>query len=1080
MRRILFLFLLFFFTCVFITNTNAQKLVIYAATSRTFGSTGSRSATTATCATTATTQSIFNCQFTPALLTYFFTGYVSQFPSTYGFSSSEPIYTPSGSQLASSWTTAFSGGGLLNSLQSQGLCSTTFTTGSTTSGTLGTNCNDYSSTSFGGSVGSCTSSSSSWFSTTTSACSTSSPFLCLCVKFDPTLSPTTRSPTTSSPTKNPTTIAPTTQSPTNNPSKNPTSKPTQSPTKFPLVAETSYPIAYMILSGTLVQSYRTIGNISYDAWQDTTSPINSTIELLDGAKAWPIIWSNVTYRYVDPTTFVTEQGTLEYCNPIPNTVQGSTPMGTDGLIVCPTIYPCVLTDDCTDNLSPSGPGWPDLRACICSKEILIRSDTDPVQGVLNVTMIKLEATTVEDDSLLQSVPAALAVIRCNSFIDRTLNCQFPFLVNAYIPQCQEEPIGCYSGTLGYAFGAFWNSNPRFRYDIPRANWTLDHYKGIASVMNNRLYYSPVTEKPIDPFTSKTWNEYNWLNISDINTTSELIQGQRLSIYQSDIIQAQDYNWVSGVNPPPFTENAGSNPVSLTECRADIAISDTEACKSFTWNSLQSRQYRQPGYTELIPVTNEQFIYSLEFSTNSNFTSIEVLNVNGESCGRVMRPVPGKVMSFVCLGSPGNIASTGFISIVYTGASILMDLPGMLLDESIKEKVDPLSGSLDLFPWSEQSTINLRYAEFYKTGEIYEDEHKFPQRRPPNINITSTTYRLNYTQDDGIREATTAWDKLSLEILQNNLYPWNSALAARSLLNKYTEIPTDLTSSVHLDWLYRQWANSLAPRQCSEDTQCQTFGLGTCKYGPIGPKNYWRSGNLAPDYEIPPGSDEGGCECFSSFTGGGFFKKELFCSTCEVGYGPDTMEQWSRIQQYNSIVSPVYRPNTYPFDISSPTPDIFEAEIACKFPVSKDPVSASFIDMNLCSGRGIVDVYETDEEVEIELLNEDGYLRTPKCLFLIVDDEDYELFPPTSINNLQYVGLSGDILSIINESVYFSGQLCSIEVTSEKTDFIALLSCGEIVSEMVCVNNVLFGREDISFDQGSFKVFNQFSMYLKYN
>ncbi len=855
----------------------------------------------------------------------------------------------------------------------------------------------------------------------------------------------------------------------------------------------------MVRSGTNAKSADIVGDVDFHV-TDTdrvNRPINITIQLENGAQAYPVKWTDVYYRLFDSTTNTTSTHHIDSCNPVPNQIQGTTPLGIDGLYKCPTIYKCILSTDCTDDLAPREADyidWPDLRCCICNKTITLRTDIEGLTGTFESQLVDAKATVIDSFEIVQD-NLIVGNLQCNSFIDRQINCQLPRLITNSITQCTNEPIPCLAeenevstATLGYAFGAFWNQNPSFVYNIERQNWTQAHYEGIASIMNYQMY--SIADQLVDPFTSKVFYDYLWFNLSDFELLSS--PAQRANVwFQADIIQAQPFNFLSGSFPPPYTTPyTYFDPEQFSDCAEGAYNQNITACLQYTWDYVTDIIQRYPSYIEVLPIQELEYIYSLDVYVNYNFTAIEVFNINGESCGKALSPVIAETLTFYCINSNNNSApalgTAGFLVVAFHGVGFLFDVPGIRLSSLVREIVgDPLASLLDLYPYGEQTYLNMIYAMLYfiqsvdDSIQFFPFTTTFPQRHSAYYTldeVQSTTYRKNYTLG--------AVDILQRELIQdmknailvNNTYPYNTALAERVERQYYQSTPVDYENEDHLQFLYQVWATWLAPRHCSETTECMTMKLGKCIFAEnTGPKQYWHNGESPPGYEIPSGAKEGGCNCHNDFQQG-YYDFYLFCSRCKQGYGPLDRDEWAKMIQRNELISETFPLGTAPF-VSEPTIEEFESTLACRFPVQKDPIPASFIDFGMCSNHGMVSTTTTDSEVELTIYPFGNYLLTPTCTALLVDSTSlHELYPPTDIHNLVYFYSTTSIISIINEAVYANSTICSLE-TLQELPLRANLYCGSQTILIECINENFFSPNSISYLPIKFLPFNDYTMYL---
>jgi len=1085
----------------FPTSLTTQKVTFYSSSvSYPISSWSTVGAADSLCGTIRTSNyPSLTCSSSVAFLGYT-TRPVNTLPGLLGFSSSSQVIGPTGIEIASSWNvlfTASTSNFLTNSLITAGVLNptSTYATGSDPLGNVERNCVDWTSTGTpfmnSGAAGDLN---DYWIDRDANidSCSSSKNFVCACIGQTP------------SPTQNPTTSKPTTAKPTSDPTKNPTRKPTtgtptktpttpipsNNPTLSPQINRQRGEVVYMLRRGSLVQvqGVSTAANISYSVIDpgEVNPPTNLTLQSTTGAVLVPIKWVSVVYRKFVPSTNTTVTDTISQCNPIANPVQGTTPNGFNGLRTCPSIRRC---DNCTVELNPGGVGgviWSTPRACICSYEVAIREDVAdlPLTTTSQLQTIKLVAEPVNPTSPVDE-QFIIGELKCNSFIDREINCQFLRQIPGYVPQCQSQPIDCFNSSLGYAFGGFFNQNPKFQYSLPRANWTTAHYQGIASVLNNKTYSRG--GELIDPYVPSTQTDYYWFaNVTSLDVLTKPVSAVDFS-YVPEISQAEPYSYQAGILPGPETEYS-TYPfnIQVNTCISSLEIGSTTGCLGLIWEGLNLLQWRQPGYIEYLPIQEGEVAYSLDITTTYNFSGVQVYNLAGELCGQVLRPLESSSVRISCVTSTNNTITTGgYLQVRYLGASNFWDIPGEKLTSSLPTLKDALvSWGVVSSLYSTSEYINLLYGmayAFFNLGILLVDiSASFPHiSSRPGLFVYSSTYSLNY----GV--VTNQTDELSIQrdivanlILNNNTYPRNYALEARVLQQGYSSSPVNYSSPEDLDYLYRFWGTWLSNRRCSEDTQCRTFGVGRCVFAETGlPKQFWYNGEPDPSYDIPAGVQEGGCLVYSSWEQG-YYDSYLFGATCKSGYGPLSIDQWGKILQYNDTVAGVV-PGEFPFNQAITSASQFESILACKFPVGKDPLNAPFVDFNICGGHGVVGYSTTiGEEITLPFYIFQQYYLTPQCTGIGYKGDYYSLNSTLDIFNLQYVS-GTSIISIINDVVYVNFAPCLFSSTQELPTG-GLLSCsgeGEDTSVLTCYNPYLFSTSSKSFSLGRLTAWSPWAAFF---
>jgi hypothetical protein len=1005
----------------------------------------------------------FSCLRIFALLSYNSSYEIRDFPTIYGFSPTVSVIGPTSIPIGT-WSTMLTnpptGVVLVNNLIGARVITplTNWFSGSDGLGAVTANtCSSWTSTVTQGTVGITGTTSRNWIINTLAfPCSAARPFICACDTTAPTYSPTKQ---------------PTTAKPTGVPSHAPSANPTISPTHSPTIRIDKQQVMYRITKGTRARIYRTVGqNISYHVMgQEVNTPVNVTLQ---GTSLQPILWSNVYWLGYNQTTNTTTTHHTAVCNPIANRIPGTTPDTFNGFMLCPTIYTC--RNNTLETIA--GDRFQDFRACILNKTITLRQDIPTIgSGVVTVQAIDINANSVDAVPPVQDV--LFGAIQCNDFLDRSINCQLAKFLPAYRPQCQSQPIKCFSYSQGRYFGAFWNANPLFRYDIPRANWTLQHYVGIASTMNYLLYAQD--DVLIDAFTSNVWNDYYWFSgLSSLGIQQRELSTETLITFQNDIIQAQEYNYLAGSNLPPSSTITGIIPTTpaINDCLVQLIVTGDVGgiCLNQDWDHISYLQWRYPSYNIFFAVNPGDIIYSLTIETSFNFTGLEVYNTAGELCGTLLLPTTSAPANYTvsCINTPSGVVPAGInasISIRYFGTQAIWDIPNTTLSNSVPW---PRQDDFDVQTYPYTNVINLLAAtmylyEYIVTGEIAPESFNWPGRTNDISNLSPSRYFLNYTSNETLN-VNTLFQDVKNTILGNNTYPYNEAIAAWALRNSYQEIPVRYDDPVHLQWLYDTWANSLAPRQCTEFSDCMTIQHGACiflertdiQYTSRKNPVYWLQGDDPPGYTLPTGANEGGCVIFNVFNKG-FYDRQLAGARCVEGYGPIDNQNRDAILQYSELVNYVGTP------VGS-----------CKLPSGIDPISAPLVDFNLCAGHGIASYTQTTSTQDIVQYSNGAAWLMAACKSIILrslgsedgsggdggESEKY-IFIQEQVIDVQiqqFTHQGSTILSIINEQIFLNGTACL------KTQDIIQCSETQIYS-IQCINTFLYSLADIEFSSSYFNI-----------
>lgn len=326
------------------------------------GGSGGRAIANARCQTVAPLVGLTDCRDSFMMLEYDYS-VIGDFPTIYTFSPTVPIYSISGTQIASSWASAISGT-LTNSLATAGVFSSGVFYFTGFQFTVAGNCINWQSAS-GSQIGERGSSDDvdiNWIGAGIgSLCNTFLNRLCACSRTSkptksPTKSPTTKTPS-KAPTKNPTTKSPTTKSPTKDPTKNPTKNPTTlsptslSPSKLPTKNPTLNPThsPYISTFDIIVFSQGTgngnIGSRSASSQLCATQATSLSLSCKDTPMLLDYTYSPIASF---PTDYIFTTSSNLYSTSFQLIGQWSTALG-------PT--PSVTTSLCTAGVLPCTSNW---------------------------------------------------------------------------------------------------------------------------------------------------------------------------------------------------------------------------------------------------------------------------------------------------------------------------------------------------------------------------------------------------------------------------------------------------------------------------------------------------------------------------------------------------------------------------------------------------------------------------------------------------------------------------------------------------------------------------------------------------
>jgi hypothetical protein len=613
---------------------------------------------------------------------------------------------------------------------------------------------------------------------------------------------------TSKPTKNPT------KSPTKNPTKNPTTKPTINPTINPTQNPTLYGVRLRRVKLEKGTQIELSSAIQYDG-RPTKITLPPTTTLKE------IKWLNVNW-----TLLGVDQPTINECNPIP-----TVPIGVVTAGRCPCVDICI---------SSPGVGVPlkftTLRCCITNYTEIIIGEVSATSSML-VINANISTPDVQQTE-------SFGIIRCNSAIERELNCQFQRQSTLYKPQCTNERIKCFQNeTIGYGFGLFWNQNPLYPYYIPIKDWTEGQYRGIASVINN-LVYSRAGEL-VDPLNWKRIVEYYWL-VNFTATNSTFPTYQLLNI--PDVLQAEPTNWLLDL---PFTSS-----LPYQTCLNNLQSGSTTGCSILTWDTISEFYFKLPGTWLILNLTMGEVVQQFELTSSIEWSGVELYL--------------GDVMIYQNLTHSLNYILPSqregkLYSIRLLGRESIWDIPSAQLSSSLPLVPDSLWSSVQMysyqFPFFPLVTTQ---GSFLGTINGKEGDFPFKNQSIPFVLGLEMFFSLSNT----------IWANLTDQILINNIYPPN--LPLQLVESEYNTRPVNLTTDK--TYLEKIWQAHLAPRQATEEFQCRTFDLGGLDFyqlEPLATQRWYAADSI---YSLPPGSREGGCLCDP------FYSPLQFCVSCLVGLG----------------------------------------------------------------------------------------------------------------------------------------------------------------------------------------------------
>jgi len=916
------------------------------------------------------------------------------------------------------------------------------------------------------------------------------------------------------------TSAPTTASPTFSPSQAPT------PYDFP---NNPHKVAYRILAGTQMEMVRTRTDIAYCPWSTegrmSSPPANMTITTEGTIE--PIWWANMTYREYDIVTNMTDTKTMARCNP----AEFAQPPGfveIDG--PCPFYDPCLSREACSDELAPpvsiTEPSyyapWPDLRGCVCSYDIEVRTDVPSLDAGTYDTQIMCMHASVAGGEKNEGV--VYSNIRCQNFLERAYNCAMERSYPWWVEQCTDEPIGCYDFSVGRIFGGFDNAHPTVSFLGPPETWEVDkQWKMIASIMNNATYTRNTI--PFDPFSAQLMNDYvdGWVAGADEKFDQVVADGSSfISPWASpDYLQARADQIASGGSSPQWTYLSDR----VTGLPGGELI-------TYTWDNMLDPRIRMPGVGELIntytgnyfnpgdPIYLSSVDVTFDFDGYEKIAGVEVYNQFGGLCAKMLRPPTlNETVTFSCLDSYDGFEYPPFLTsdlvqdgggwVKFLGVQEVWDVPLATAVTDTGPISDPIhdvcivSNYTLLDDIGAPEPVNIIFSQFrlslntalqsFWFDGLYEAEFPeyggnkwWPTRRSTAWSsaqiqaadwitqgsiVANVTAGIVNTTFDGV------WDDITTGVLLNNTYPYNQALAdhvaALGDVETHPFTEEDLALPHIQAELLKVWQNWLSARFAgAEDSQCEMMDLGQVVY-PASPDNIrWRMANPDSDYDFL--GDEGGCQCPTYFSRG-FSDDQFACKSCIPGYGPVTTEELDDMLQSSRTVAPLVDLTEDPwatyingFPTTTAKEDYFETNIACRYPFTVDPVVGPLVDINVCAGHGMISEYQPNvwEPATFRVFEDTmGRVITPTCTGIWVDGVLYELQDEfASIDALIY-GTS-DGFTVVNGALWASGGtvLCGLDAGGCTQVFpappLCAYTCADGSSpEVLCDNPSFFGEEN---------------------
>jgi hypothetical protein len=574
---------------------------------------------------------------------------------------------------------------------------------------------------------------------------------------------------------------------------------------------------------------------------------------------------------------------------------------------------------------------------------------------------------------------------CSNPVDRTLD-YAAFLTGNNL-QCSNQPITPYSWQLGQAFGLFYNAIPDLSF-VNRNNWTDEHSIYMASLLNYKKCMNPKTNLVLDIFHYT--NVFgliiqSWLTLNNLIPPSENFNytGPLTTYLNLDNVTQHEYY---------FQGQYGS------EVLAQVPYWPYNN-HTFNW-TFQIR----PGYVaELPPIQPNLVISNIVLTVPFTLNGLQIVGGSGQVCTTILRPIAANETFYI------NCFDTLDVSLMNAYEYILLNAPKnanltQIAQDFLNEKV----------------TYNLIYYYGNNQYDVYFDGQNVTSPSPGifnSSNIQITTRDASYL----------AWfQQIQSMILTQHLFPNSTAYADTCVLYggtvKNISIPEDN------GFLQALHATYFAPRQCTADAQCATETRGNfdnrCLYEYNSYWTPWRNGDptTTPFEGI---GDEGGCECFQGYNLG-FFSLQLDCKQCLIGYGPNSIQDWLNVIQFQenqlilwpNLTQVFYSPEEF-FPIGTPLNwETLQDKVRCRFPWSLTSSRSA----RICGGYGSIDLIQLNETWE-NLIFQDAYevKRKRRCTTLIFDTyQEYTLNNETvDVNIFSYTYNTTQILNYIYGTLFLN-------------------------------------------------------------
>lgn len=604
------------------------------------------------------------------------------------------------------------------------------------------------------------------------------------------------------------------------PTTNPTLAPTQNPTFYQGATQ-----LVKLTKGTQIQLRRAV---QYDG-----PP--TRLEVISSGAFQRVRWLNVSWTFLGVL-----QANITECDPVPNLLPGVPQEGK---------CPCIEQGCTTAAMSGLGK-FTTLRCCIISKvELLLPGGTSLPSNVWVKT-----ASIGDSDNTTTPTTTSLGTIRCNNAIERELNCQFwRQAPQTYQLQCAQAPIDCYRNqTLGYAFGLFWDRNPRFPYTKePLGEGQL---RGVASIINNKVYMKG--GKLVDPLGPKLMNDYYWSG--SLTPPQEQLWPFR-AIVTPEIIQSRPASWFLNL---PSEADLDTSPCLMNPL--------SPLCEWLTWQNLTGPEFKLPGMWLLLEqnttIWPQEWLVAFPGAGDQG-EGVEIWSGAGELLYQNLTRARSWTM-------PLEHQLPLMIRILLKGQ--IWDIPAAQLSPSWPLPPDSY--------WSLVQMGNLQFPMLQLVSAAQREaqgDWPYWNQTWPGVPVVTIKFTLTPQR----------WDALAELILTENIYPYNHALQAEEHL--YDTRPVNLTEDY--DYLRLVWT-TLARRHPSEDGDCRTVDLGTITYlddlqGDEYTQIWYQQQEPVGGAVtlIPPGAREGGCRCralWDPLTACSECLEGLGGVECSIVFGPD--------------------------------------------------------------------------------------------------------------------------------------------------------------------------------------------------